>query len=169
MKRNYSYIVIGFSILAVVGCATIVKGSDETVSFQSEPEGAAISVYDADGFMVAEGITPITIPLPKGSGYFQAAKYRIVFETPGYAKKEIWIKGSLESGWYIAGNFLIGGILGWLIIDPLSGAMWTLKPATVNARLDKTGAGIAGTSLHIVLASQVSPETLKMAIPVTYN
>ena len=32
------------------------------------------------------------------------------------------------NGWYLAGNFIFGGLLGWLIVDPATGAMWNLKP-----------------------------------------
>lgn len=31
------------------------------------------------------------------------------------------------NGWYI-GNLLFGGIIGLLIVDPATGAMWTLIP-----------------------------------------
>jgi len=34
--------------------------------------------------------------------------------------------------WYLAGNIVFGGIAGWLIVDPLTGAMWRLSPKEVN-------------------------------------
>ena len=37
-------------------------------------------------------------------------------------------------GWYIGGNILVGGLIGWFIVDPLTGAMYTL-PKEVNADL----------------------------------
>lgn len=30
--------------------------------------------------------------------------------------------------WYAVGNLFIGGLVGWLIVDPATGAMWTLDP-----------------------------------------
>lgn len=37
------------------------------------------------------------------------------------------------NGWYM-GNILIGGLVGMLVVDPASGAMWSL-PDNVNANL----------------------------------
>ena len=42
----------------------------------------------------------------------------------GFEKKTIQIE-SKTNGWYI-GNLLFGSLIGFLIIDPLTGAMWTL-------------------------------------------
>ncbi|MDY5520178.1 hypothetical protein, partial [Campylobacter lanienae] len=37
-----------------------------------------------------------------------------------------------------AGNFIFGGLLGWLIVDPATGAMWNLKPEhNENITVDK--------------------------------
>lgn len=152
-------------LIPLLGCATIIKGSDQKVGFQSTPSGAKVSVFDINGQLVADGTTPVTIPLKKGASYFQAAKYRIVFEAPGRQKKEIWLSGSLEGGWYIAGNFLVGGLIGWLIVDPLSGAMWTLSPSNVSATLD-TGVSKTDGGLRVLLAEQLSPAILARATPV---
>lgn len=73
---------------------------------------------------------------------------------------------SMEAGWYIAGNLLVGGILGWLIVDPLSGAMWTLSPAQVDARLE-TSMHYDRTGVMVALADQVPSDVLAMATPVT--
>ncbi|HUW40022.1 MAG TPA: hypothetical protein VMV90_03360 [Rectinemataceae bacterium] len=163
-KKVLPWLLLFLGILPMLGCATIMTGSSQKVGFQSDPSGATVTVFDSDGQQIADGTTPITIPLKKGASYFQAAKYRVVFELPGRQKKEIWLSGSLEGGWYIAGNLLIGGIIGWLIVDPLSGAMWNLTPSNVNERLDPSVSAIDG-GLRVVLASQVPPGLLVKAIP----
>ena len=165
LKKLLPFLALLVGLLPVLGCATIMKGSDQKIAFQSDPTGAALSVFDEDGMLVAEGTTPITIPLKKGGGYFQAAKYRVVFEAPGRAPKEVWLSGDLEGGWYIAGNFLVGGFLGWLIVDPLTGAMWNLKPSTLTARLDKSVSATQDGGLRVVLADQLPPELLAQATP----
>jgi hypothetical protein len=168
-KRIFSFIALVLGILPMMACATIMKGPDQKISFSSDPKGASITVYDASGMVVAEGVTPTIMPLKKGDGFFQAARYRIEFAALGYEKKEVWISGSLEGGWYVAGNFLVGGLLGWLIVDPLTGAMWNLRPETVNARLDKKLISNSPGSLHVVLASQVPPELMLEAEPIAID
>jgi len=49
------------AVLAVGGCATIVRGTDEQVQFMSEPSGA--SVQTSIGLSCP--ITPCTIPIPR--------------------------------------------------------------------------------------------------------
>jgi hypothetical protein len=113
IQRLIPFLSILALALSLLGCATIMKGSDQQVSFQSDPSGASLSVFNANGMQVAGGTTPITLPLKKGDGFFQAAKYRVVIEAHGHIKKEIWLSGSLEGGWYIVGNLFVGGLIGW--------------------------------------------------------
>jgi len=167
MKNRFlTFVVLAFGILPMMACATIMKGGDQKLSFMSDPVGASLSIYNVDGMLVSGGKTPITLPLAKGYGYFKAAKYRVVFEAPGYEPKEVWISGSLEGGWYLAGNLLVGGWIGWLIVDPITGAMWNLNPSNLMATLDKSLALTPDTSLKVMLASDVSPELLAMAVPI---
>lgn len=35
--------------------------------------------------------------------------------------------------WYIAGNFFFGGIIGWFIVDPQTGAMYTLSSQVITS------------------------------------
>ena len=166
MRKNVLRLLgLGLCLATIFGCATVMKGGDQKIYFQSDPSGAKVSVYDVDNRLVADGKTPITLPLAKGASYFQPAKYRVVFEATGRANKEVWLSGSMESGWYIVGNFFIGGLIGWLIVDPLTGAMWNLKPSTVDASLEpKLSASDGG--LRVVLADQVPAKVLDLATPV---
>ncbi|MCL2382421.1 MAG: hypothetical protein FWC64_12690 [Treponema sp.] len=63
---------------------------------------------------------------------------------------------------------MLGGFLGWLIIDPLLGGMWTLHPGIVHTNLlqslsfDDSG---ELDGIFIVLKEQIPPEvfqTLKL-------
>jgi hypothetical protein len=152
-------------ILLMVACTTIIKGTEQNIAFSSNPSGASVSIYDSDGARIAEGTTPITIPLKKGAGYFKAAKYRVVFEASGMKSKEVWITGSMETGWYILGNLLVGGLLGWLIVDPASGAMWNLSPERVDASLAMSMKG-SGSGLTVILAAQVPAVLMATARPI---
>ena len=163
--KRVSLVILSLTValLPFLGCASIVKGSQQDVYFSSDPEGAKITVFDGNGSVVSEGTSPTTLPLKRGAGYFTSAKYRVVFSAPGYGKREVWITGNLEAGWYLAGNFLIGGLIGWLIVDPLTGAMWHLSPDQLSPRLEKDLAAGQSEGLHIVLADQIPEGILLQA------
>jgi len=77
-------VVVG---LLVTGCASILKGSDQKVSFNSEPSDAKVVVTDVrQGKEVQVGSTPFTTTLKRGAGYFKKAKYNVTFEKSGYQK-----------------------------------------------------------------------------------
>jgi hypothetical protein len=74
---------------------------------------------------VQSGKTPLTVPLSASAGYFEPARYRVEVFKPGYAPTVSHINAHLNS-WY-GGNLIFGWFPGWLVVDPVSGAMWTLK------------------------------------------
>jgi len=124
--------------LVVSGCATIFNGTSQGVSISSTPADAKVTIYDAYGQTVLSQQAPCRVRLDRGRGYFSGATYRVVVEKAGYSPAEARVSGRL-SGWYLAGNFLFGHLIGWLIIDPLTGGMWALRPKYVNTRLAKKG------------------------------
>jgi hypothetical protein len=131
--------VAALAVVGGSGCASIVKGTRQSVSIQSTPAGCRVTVSDMSGSVVTTQQTPCTVSLARGRGFFSAGDYRVRIEKEGYAPAEIHVSGSL-GGWYIIGNFFIGGLIGWVIVDPLTGAMWTLGPDPVSANLAPQGA-----------------------------
>lgn len=134
MTRNTR--AFGFTSLVAAlmlsGCASIVSDSQYPVSIQSSPQGADFKVTDGDGVVVHQGTTPSTIRLKAGDGYFQKAHYNLEFSKEGYETKRTYLKGNLD-GWYW-GNLLFGGLIGGLLVDPVTGAMYKL-PERSNANL----------------------------------
>jgi hypothetical protein len=63
--------------------------------------------------------------LKAGNGFFVGATYSVQFEKEGYDGQSVLIDSKLD-GWYV-GNILFGGLVGLLIIDPATGAMWKLQ------------------------------------------
>jgi hypothetical protein len=108
-------------------------GSRRSVAVTSEPAGAEFAIADSSGQVVASGTTPTEVTLKPGAGYFRPAKYTVTFTTAGCTPVQKTIKTGLN-GWYCVGNFFFGGLIGWLVVDPLTGAMWTLE-RTCNAEL----------------------------------
>lgn len=126
--------------LLTTGCASIVSSKNYPVSINSDPQGATVVVTDKSGREVFRGQTPTRTMLAAGDGYFSSARYRFAFEKPGYGSATTMLSANLD-GWYI-GNILFGGIIGFLIVDPLTGCMWKLNEY-VHANLTKGAAGEA--------------------------
>lgn len=125
-------ITLAAGILTTTGCASIVGDSQYPVAITSEPEGANYEVRNSAGQLIHSGITPGTVTLKSGNGYFKSAGYSVKLRKDGYAEARTTIDSSL-SGWYW-GNILLGGLIGMVIVDPATGAMWKL-PETSSASL----------------------------------
>ena len=114
------------------GCASIFCGSSRTVTIKSEPAEAKFTIKDKDGIAIHTGITPSTVSLKRGSGYFKAGDYSLIVEKEGYVKGLTPIKTSIEWGWYGAGNIVVGGLIGWVIIDPITGGMYKIEDTSIS-------------------------------------
>ncbi|SFU45490.1 PEGA domain-containing protein [Pustulibacterium marinum] len=125
---------MGF-VFTLLGCASIVSKGKYPVHIDSSPSGAHITITDQDGVMQYTGTTPVNLKIKASSGYFKKANYMLTFEMDGYETKTIPIKFSLD-GWYV-GNLLFGGLVGILIVDPITGAMWKLNTDQINEKLTK--------------------------------
>jgi hypothetical protein len=110
--------------LGLTGCASILGESKYPVTVTSAPAGAAFEITDKSGQVVHSGNTPSTVTLKSGKGYFSGQTYTLRFKKQGYADRTVTVDSSL-SGWYW-GNILFGGLIGMLIIDPATGAMFKL-------------------------------------------
>lgn len=155
-------------IFMLSGCASIVSGAQQSISVSSDPSEASVKIYDSTGGVVYDSHTPATVSLKKGQGYFQGASYRVMIEKQGYKPKEVLIRSDLQVGWYVVGNFFIGGLIGWLIVDPMTGAMWTLSPETVNASLPRDVAAAPGSAeIRVVLLQDIPAGLIPELRPVT--
>jgi hypothetical protein len=147
--------------LALSGCASIISGSTQPVIIKSVPDGASITVSNRAGEKIHTATTPATLTLARGAGYFKPEQYKVVITKDGFADKEITITGTLN-GWYI-GNIIFGGLIGMLLVDPATGAMYAM-PETVEATLDGKKQATAPTStLTIMSTADVSAATLAQA------
>jgi hypothetical protein len=130
-------VVVAAGLLALTGCASIVNGSSQRVGINSIPSGASVKVLDGDMNVAHMGTTPCSVKLDRGDGFFSSADYSVIIEKDGYHPVQMQIRGSLGVGWYLIGNLFSWDIWGWLILDPLTGAMWNLEPERVNVSLMK--------------------------------
>lgn len=135
--------------LFLTSCASIVSKSSYPISINSTPSEAKIVVTDKKGVEVFRGQTPATLNLKSGSGFFSKAHYQVEFTKNGYETKTVPINFKLD-GWYF-GNIVFGGVIGLLIIDPATGAMYKLDTEFLNETLVKSD-----------VASSVEKEELKI-------
>jgi len=134
-------------------CATIIKQGSDTVAIQSQPSGLDFVVKDSEGNQVGSGRTPGSVTLSSGNGYFRPATYTIQTLRGRKVVGEQTITGKV-SGWYF-GNILIGGLVGMLIVDPLTGAMYAL-PDSVEVSGQST-VSTRGSTLTIASMDTLTP------------
>ncbi|KPG98371.1 hypothetical protein AEQ67_13550 [Pseudomonas sp. RIT-PI-q] len=117
-------IAVAAVFVALGGCASIVSDSKPEVGVYSTPTAAKYEIVNSRGMVVAQGVTPGKVLLESGRGYFKGEDYKVTFRKEGYSDSTVPLKTTVN-GWYW-GNILFGGLIGMLIVDPLTGAMYTL-------------------------------------------
>lgn len=150
--------VLLVTVVCLTGCATIVGKDVFPVTINSNPDGANILIVDEKGRKMYTGTTPSTVTLAAGESYFHAKTYTITFSKQGYTDQYATVKATL-SGWYF-GNILFGGIIGILIVDPISGKMWKLQSDVTANLTQKTAMHQEQPTLKIMTLSQI-PDNLK--------
>ena len=136
-------LVAAASLLATTACATIMQGSQQGVSVNSNPAGARISVNGQQ-----MGTTPAVVRLARSNAH------TVRLELDGYAPYEMQLQKKM-SGW-VWGNIVFGGIVG-VIVDGSTGAMYRLSPDAVDASMETRTAMVDGQRL-IQVAIVMTPD-----------
>jgi uncharacterized protein YceK len=119
------------------GCATIVGKSEDTIPLASTPSGAQVSITDDTGKVVFAGTTPTMATLKKSNGsYWGKKSYIISTRLDGYEPQTTSLTES-ANGWYMAGNIMFGGLVGWFLVDPWNGGMYSFDMNSINSSLHK--------------------------------
>ena len=149
-------------LIAFVGCATIVGDKTHLMSVNSTPDSASVLITDEKGTQIFKGTTPTSVTLQKSDGsYWGGKNYTVEIFKEDYGKRTIAITSS-PNGWYLAGNFVFGGLIGWFIVDPFNGAMYNLTPEQINASLGEKSAlnDFSEGHIYVVLLDNV-PQQLR--------
>lgn len=144
-------------VIVLSSCASIVSKSNWPFSIDSSPDHADVSITNKKGVEVFHGKTPAGMSLKSGSGYFGKESYVITLSMEGYETKKVNLECKLN-GWYF-GNLLIGGLIGMLIVDPATGAMYRLE----TKGLDQDLAPSQKVTLNVVNLKDV-PDSLKTSL-----
>lgn len=121
-------------LLALSGCATMMNDSSKTVQITSNVPQANFSIKNKVGNVVQNGVTPSSVNLKVSAGPYSGEKFLIDFTKEGYLPSTAVLDSEI-SGWWFGNLLVFGGILGFAVIDPISGKMWTL-PDSVNGQLN---------------------------------
>jgi len=160
-------VLITFLASSLFGCASIVSKSNWPVNVQSNPSGAKCVVAKESGTQLHSGETPMTVTLDSSSGFFSSAKYIVTCNKDGYQPSISQLSAGMN-GWYF-GNIIFGGLIGLLIVDPATGAMWKLDESHIVNLSTNTDSTIAETEYNetpfIANKSKVTPKDIENSIP----
>ncbi|SFW54518.1 PEGA domain-containing protein [Sinomicrobium oceani] len=143
MNKNFTRIALLGMLLIGTSCASIVSKSSYPIMISSTPSEAKVSITNKKGKQVFIGKTPTVVKLESGSGFFSKAHYQVLLEKPGYEPKTVPVTFKVD-GWYF-GNILFGGLIGMLIVDPATGAMYKLDTEFINETMQTQENIIVGT------------------------
>ena len=153
MKPSIQLQFVFISIFFLSSCASIVSTEIYPFGISSIPKNADVIVKDQFGDVIFQGNTPTLVQLKTSRGYFKKAFYEVIISMEGYETKILPIEFNLD-GWYF-GNFLFGGIIGFLIIDPATGAMYKPKKAFINVKLSQTFSKSSIPQLQIIDINEI--------------
>lgn len=109
------------ALLLLSGCATVIKGTTQTMPISSDPDGADVVVNN-----LVVGTTPTEVELQR------KRDHQITIRKDGYVPATVPVLKTL--GGAVWGNILAGGFIGWGV-DAVSGAQFNLTPETVYVQL----------------------------------
>ncbi len=153
-----------FLALLITGCASIISKSQYPVTVSTNPSGAKIIITNSQGIQVFNGTTPNTVTLNAKKGFFSGQSYTIRAEMEGYETSTISLTPGVD-GWYVA-NILFGGVIGLLIVDPATGAMWKLDENVALTLIEGDGSSATGSpQLRIMSIRELPVEFWNSLVP----
>ena len=139
-----SFVLVAFGVVLVSGCASVTRGTMDSLVVESTPSGAEVTItrtdreftekerqensLDDSGAIV--GSTPSSFRLKR------EGNYKVVLGKKGYETVESTVSHAVaKSGARgMAGNILLGGVVG-AVVDSNTGAMHDLQPNPLNVTL----------------------------------
>ncbi len=146
MKRRLTGVLVAAIAIVVVGCATIMHGTNQKIGISSTPTGASVSVDNKP-----LGVTPVFANLKRGDEHI------VTIEMEGYEKTSLTITKSV-SGW-VWGNIAFGGLIG-LAVDAITGSLYNLSPEQLSAQLQRTGGAVSSVTDGLYIVAVLVPDPL---------
>jgi hypothetical protein len=115
--------------LALGGCATVTRGTDDQIQVNSDPQGATVQTS-----LSQQCMTPCTLKVGRKD------EFSVTVAKPGYAPQTVFVgtkvAGAGAAGF--AGNVLVGGVIG-MGVDAATGATLEHFPNPVTVILQRSG------------------------------
>lgn len=124
VKKAVIAILVPTFILGATGCGSIVHGRTQAITVSSDPSGATVYYEGAP-----RGETPTTIEVSR-----RPSRVLLTLKKPGYEEAELEIANGV-SMWALLGNFVFGGIPGW-VIDAATGSFGAYHQDSYKVALD---------------------------------
>jgi hypothetical protein len=156
MKNKIQQFSLILLFLSLAGCASIVSKSSWPFSVDTSPSGAKVVITNKSGQEIFSGRTPAAMKLASGAGFFSKEAYVVTLSMDNFETKKINIDCKLN-GWYI-GNIAVGGIIGFLIVDPATGAMYKLENDGIFETLTPTDETTTTNTLKVLDIRQIPNE-----------
>lgn len=132
MKKVLLTFTIGIFAGLLSSCATIIRDNSQTIPINASTEKVDIKIMNKKGITIFQGQTPTVVNLKTSAGgYFDPEQYTVVASKDGFTTQTQVIDWNV-SGWYIFGNLGFGGLIGYLIVDPITGDMYYLDENPVH-------------------------------------
>jgi hypothetical protein len=128
MRRVSTGLAAALVALALSGCATLFAGGSETLTVNSEPSGARVTMQTGETL----GTTPFTATLDP------SRSYTLTFNRAGYSPTTVQVARKVDGIAFL--NLLC--VLCWGI-DFATGAVWGLESNHLNVTLTPGGGGLA--------------------------
>ena len=126
--------LLAASSLALSGCATIVNGSNQSVTVSTDPPGASCKLSRQGETMGAVPLTPGSVQVSKSKNDID-----VTCEKPGY--QTATVSKSPNFGGATFANIIAGGVVG-AVVDAASGANYTY-PSEVHVSMAPIAPAVA--------------------------
>lgn len=146
MLRRMPRLVLVSMLCGLVfpGCATIMHGRNQEITFETTPPGAVVTVESTGAVRRGAGVTPFTLNLKR------KYRYLISIRKPGYEPASAILKQRTS-------NWLYGNIAFWsapgFLADIVGGGMYNLDPQAVHVTLTES----PGTDTDLDYAKVLAP------------
>lgn len=123
MKKILSTGLFAILVLSTTSCATILTGTKDPITFNSQPEGAKVMFKG-----VEKCVTPCTVDITRGLG-----KQMVEIKKDGYNTKELQLDKKFNPVTLV--NILLGGVIG-MGVDLATGSFVKYDQKTYTADLE---------------------------------
>jgi len=116
------------TLSVLMGCATLVRGTRQTVHFESSPEGAEFR----DASTGQRWTAPTDIALER------KRRHSLSVSKDGYESQQVYLRSEVPFAWWFLDAFTLGVSTA---IDAILGGLYDLKPERVTVVLEPAQTG----------------------------